>query len=159
MSTTASSLSTLLGDLNATIDSIYTLSARLAPETGTFRTAIERFAVGAEALASSNGGSEQLLPELNRASATLAGLLERNRENLTGATPVLRRTLQEAVDNLDDLASVITGLDGFKRGWACAADGDRKSVVSGKRVSVRVDLGGGRINKKHTIQKKTQDRN
>src|SRR3546814_19044479 len=29
---------------------------------------------------------------------------------------------------------------------------DRKSVVSGKRVSVRVDLGGGRILKKKTIQ-------
>jgi len=129
MATTASSLSTLRGDLNATIDSIDTLSARLAPETGTFRTAIERFAVGAEALASSNDGFEQLLPELNRASATLAGLLERNRENLTGATPVLRRTLQEAVDNLDDLASVITGLDGFNRGWACAADGNYLNFV------------------------------
>src|SRR3546814_8688199 len=81
MATTASSLSTLRGDLNATIDSIDTLSARLAPETGTFRTAIERFAVGAEALASSNDGFEQLLPELNRASATLAGLLERNRRS------------------------------------------------------------------------------
>src|SRR3546814_6076511 len=104
MATTASSLSTLRGDLNATIDSIDTLSARLAPETGTFRTAIERFAVGAEALASSNDGFEQLLPELNRASATLAGLLARNRENLTGATPVLRRPLQEAVHHLHDLA-------------------------------------------------------
>src|SRR3546814_7483368 len=57
------------------------------------------------------------------------GLLERNRENLTGATPVLRRTLQEAVDNLDDLASVITGLDGFNRGWACAADGNYLNFV------------------------------
>lgn len=129
MATTASSLSTLRGDLNATIDSIDTLSTRLAPETGTFRTAIERFAAGAEALASSNDGLELLLPELNRASATLAGLLERNRENLTGATPVLRRTLQEAVDNLDDLASVLTGLDGFNRGWACAADGNYLNFV------------------------------
>src|SRR3546814_20707703 len=57
------------------------------------------------------------------------GLLERNRENLTGATPVLRRTLQEAVDNLDDLASVITGLDEFNRGWACAADGNYLNFV------------------------------
>src|SRR3546814_9970165 len=111
MATTASSLSTLRGDLNATIDSIDTLSARLAPENGTFRTAIERFAAGAEALASSNDGFEQLLPELNQASATLSGPLERKRENHTGATPVLRRTLQEAVDNLDDLASVIPVLD------------------------------------------------
>src|SRR3546814_19793842 len=31
---------------------------------------------------------------------------------------------------------------------------DRKSVVSGKRVSVRVDLGGGRIIKKKNIQNK-----
>lgn len=129
MAITASSLSSLRGDLNATIDSIDTLSTRLAPETGTFRTAIERFAAGAEALASSNDGFEQLLPELSQATATLSGLLERNRENLTGATPVLRRTLQEAVDNLDDLASVITGLDAFNRGWACAADGNYLNFV------------------------------
>src|SRR3546814_19148047 len=32
---------------------------------------------------------------------------------------------------------------------------DRKSVVSGKSVSVRVDLGGGRIIKKKNLQKTT----
>src|SRR3546814_11940691 len=36
------------------------------------------------------------------------------------------------------------------------AEGDRQSVVSGKRVSVSVDLGGGRcIKKKKTTRKKT----
>src|SRR3546814_11343068 len=35
-----------------------------------------------------------------------------------------------------------------------AADGDRKSVVSGKSVSVRVDLGGGRAIKKKNNNKK-----
>src|SRR3546814_14991726 len=35
---------------------------------------------------------------------------------------------------------------------AVAAAGDRKSVVSGKSVSVRVDLGGRRIIKKKTTQ-------
>src|SRR5690606_21561835 len=130
MAGTASSLAELQGDLNATIDSIDSLSARLAPETGTFRTAIERFAAGAEALASSDDGIRELLPELNRATGTLAGLLERNRHNLSEATPVLRRTLQEAVDNLDDLASTITGLDGFNRGWSCAADGNYLNFVS-----------------------------
>src|SRR3546814_13448007 len=34
---------------------------------------------------------------------------------------------------------------------ACPGTADRKSVVSGKRVSVRVDLGGRRIIKKKTI--------
>src|SRR3546814_1146152 len=33
-----------------------------------------------------------------------------------------------------------------------AQSGDRKSVVSGKRVSVRVDLGGRRIIKKKTMK-------
>lgn len=129
MAGTASSLAALQGDLNATIESIDSLSARLAPETGTFQTAIERFAAGAEALASSDDGFRELLPELNRATGTLAGLLERNRQNLSEATPVLRRTLQEAVDNLDDLASTITGLEGFNRGWACAADGNYLNFV------------------------------
>src|SRR3546814_19130864 len=56
----------------------------------------------------------------------------------------------------------------FKRGWGrapVAGDyyydnphllGDRKSVVEGKRVSVRVDLGGGRsLKKKNRKKKKT----
>ena len=129
MAETATSLSALRGDINATIDSIDGLSARLAPETGTFRTAISRFAAGAEALSRSNEGLDELLAELNRATGTLAGLLERNRENLASATPVLRRTLQEVVDHLDDVASTITGLPGFNRGWACASDGNYLNFV------------------------------
>src|SRR3546814_16200337 len=43
------------------------------------------------------------------------------------------------------------------RGQPCPSGGDRKSVVWGKSVSVRVDLGGGRIITKKTNQKsKTQ---
>jgi virulence factor Mce-like protein len=129
MAGTATSLAALRGDINATIDSIDGLSARLAPETGTFRTAISRFAAGAEALASSNEGLDELLTELNNATGALAGLLERNRENLASATPVLRRTLQEVVDHLDDVASTITGLDGFNRGWACASDGNYLNFI------------------------------
>src|SRR3546814_19355562 len=40
--------------------------------------------------------------------------------------------------------------DAREEGRACGADADRKSVVSGKRVSGRVDLGGRRIIKKKT---------
>src|SRR3546814_13284962 len=52
-------------------------------------------------------------------------------------------------------ATTFTAPEGRTRGLAIAArqvgfvyDGDRKSAVSGKRVSVRVDLGGRRIIKK-----------
>src|SRR3546814_11582659 len=41
--------------------------------------------------------------------------------------------------------------------WRDLARGDRKSAVSGKRVSVRVDLGGGRIiEKTSTNQQRRQ---
>lgn len=123
MAGTASSLSALTGDLNATIDSIDTLSARLAPETGRFQDAIGRFADGAEALAQSNEGIDNLVEQLNTATESLSGLLERNKDRLQRGTPVLRRTLGDVVAHLDEVASTITGLTGFNRGWACAADG------------------------------------
>src|SRR3546814_17421087 len=43
------------------------------------------------------------------------------------------------------------------RAHRASASGDRKSVVSGKRVSVRVDLGGRRILKKKKTQPKTEN--
>src|SRR3546814_20166337 len=48
--------------------------------------------------------------------------------------------------------SVLTNAHGERHEIAVA--GDRKSVVSGKRVSVRVDLGGRRILKKKTTEYK-----
>jgi virulence factor Mce-like protein len=123
MAGAATTLSSLRGDLNATIDSIDALSARLAPETGTFSDAIARFADGAEALASSNEGIDALVDDLGSATGTLSDLLERNRERLQRSTPVLRRTLADVVTNLDDVISAVQGLPAFNRGWACAADG------------------------------------
>ena len=123
MAGTASTLSTLRADLNATIDSVDGLSARLAPETGRFSDAIVRFADGAEALASSNEGIDVLVEELGSATGSLSELLERNRERLQRSTPVLRRTLDDVVANLDDVIAAVQGLPAFNRGWACAADG------------------------------------
>ena len=120
---TASTLSSLRGDLNATIDSVDALSARLAPETGSFSDAIGRFADGAEALASSNEGIDVLVEQLGSATGSLSDLLERNRERLQRSTPVLRRTLADVVANLDNVISAVQGLPAFNRGWACAADG------------------------------------
>ena len=129
MARTASSLGGLRGDLVQTIDSVDALAARLAPETGRLATAIDRFAAGTEALATTNDQIPTLVSELNRATSSLAGTLARNRDRLVGATPTLRTTLQEAVDNLGGLASVITGLPGFNRGWACASDGNYLNFV------------------------------
>ncbi len=129
MAQTASSIGDLRGDLVATIDSVDALSARLAPETARLTTAIDRFAAGAEALASSNDGIPTLLTELNRATDSLSGTLARNRDRLVRATPIIRDTLQEAIDNLGGLESVLTGLPGFNRGWACAADGHYLNFV------------------------------
>lgn len=120
---TASSLSELTGDLNATIDSIDALSARLAPETSSFQAAVDRFAGGAEALARSNEGIDALVEQLNSATESLSGLLERNQDRLQRGTPVLRRTMGDVVAHLDEVASAVTGLPGFNRGWACATDG------------------------------------
>lgn len=129
MARTASSLGELQGDVVATIDAVDALSARLAPETDRLTTAIDRFADGAEALAAADDEIPTLVSQLNRATASLAGTLQRNRDRLVGATPTIRTTLQEAVDNLDNLASVLTGLPGFNRGWACAADGNYLNFI------------------------------
>ncbi len=126
---TSSSLDQLGGDINATIDSIDALSSQLAPQTGRFTTALDRFAAGAEALSASNDGLDLLISELNGATSSLAGLLDRNRERLVRSTPVIRTTLQEVVDNLAGLESAIVGLDGFNRGWACASDGNYLNFI------------------------------
>src|SRR3546814_16604709 len=50
-----------------------------------------------------------------------------------------------------DAAASAAGVDGTRRGGGTGlAGGDRKSVVWGTSVSVRVDLGGHRIIKKNT---------
>jgi phospholipid/cholesterol/gamma-HCH transport system substrate-binding protein len=145
MAGTASSLSALTGDLNATIDSIDTLSARLAPETGRFQAAVDRFAGGAEALARSNEGIDTLVDRLNAATGSLSGLLERNRDRLRRGTPVLRRTLDDVVAHLDELASTISGLPAFNRGWACAADGHYLNFMFPLAPEVtNIDLNPGR---------------
>lgn len=123
MAGTASTLSSLRGDLNSSIDSVDALAARLAPETGRFSDAVKRFADGAEALAASNEGIDVLVEELSTASASLSDLLARNRDRLQRSTPVLRRTLDDVVAHLDDVVAAVQGLPAFNRGWACAADG------------------------------------
>src|SRR3546814_11619239 len=50
--------------------------------------------------------------------------------------------------------SIQTAVLAIKSGMTVPDHGDRKSVVEGKSVAVRVDLGGGRI-----IKKKTQSAN
>lgn len=129
MALTASSFDQLGGDITATIDSIDSLSAELAPDTGRFTAALDRFADGAEALSSSNEGLDLLVSELNGATSSLAETLDRNRERLVRSTPVIQTTLQEVVDNLGALESSIIGLDGFNRGWACAADGNYLNFI------------------------------
>lgn len=123
MAGTASTLSALRADLNATVDSVDALAGRLAPETGQFADAVQRFANGAEALATSNEGIDVLVDELSSASASLSDLLSRNRDRLQRSTPVLRRTLDDVVAHLEEVISAVQGIPAFNRGWACAADG------------------------------------
>src|SRR3546814_15863004 len=60
----------------------------------------------------------------------------------------VRAIVDERLVNLADADLHVLGYDRFLAGL------DRKSVVEGKRVSVRVDLGGRRIIKKKKTQKK-----
>src|SRR3546814_13114131 len=61
---------------------------------------------------------------------------------------------EQRVEQADLRNRRLADADGADR---LALDQDRKSVVEGKRVSVRVDLGGRRIiKKKKTIQKEQQ---
>src|SRR3546814_19495827 len=47
----------------------------------------------------------------------------------------------------------MTSVRHYREGTPQPLPGDRKSVALGKRVSVRVDLGGGRITKKKTTKR------
>lgn len=108
----------------AAIDSIDALAASLAPSTESLTSAIERFTPGAEALARSNDRIPGLVAGLTQLTGELDGILQRNRERLLSASAQVRPLLDEVVANLDDVHSVVTGLEGFNRGWACAADGN-----------------------------------
>lgn len=116
-------------DLGRAIDSIDTLAARLAPDAEVYATAIDRFAAGAEALARSNDQIAPVVDQLQRLSEELSGLLERNHLSLVRAFDQAVPLLGEVVANLDDLTSVVTGLPGFNRGWACAADGQYLNFI------------------------------
>lgn len=115
--------------LTAAIDSIDALAAELAPSTDELAGSIDRFAAGAEALAASNDQIPNLVTGLNQLTGELQGLLQRNQERIVASAAQFRPILDEVVANLDDLHAVVTGLDGFNRGWACAADGNYLNFV------------------------------
>ncbi len=116
-------------DLGRAIEAVDTLAARLAPDGDRYGTAIDRFAAGAEALARSNHQIPDVIDQVQRLSAELSGLLERNQVSMVRAFDQVVPLLGEIVDNLDDLRAVVTGLPGFNRGWSCAADGDYLNFV------------------------------
>src|SRR5581483_5874672 len=122
-------LEDLSPSLTAAIDSVDALAASLAPSTDSLAASIDRFAAGAEALQDSNDEIPNLVAGLDQLTGELEGLLQRNRERLVAASGRLRPLLDEVAANLDDLHSVVTGLAGFNRGWACAADGNYLNFV------------------------------
>jgi len=126
---TVGALEDLSPRIVAAIDSIDTLAASLAPSTDSLTSSLDRFAAGAEALARSNDQIPTLVAGLTQLTGELEGVLQRNRERLLSASAQIRPLLDEVVANLDDLHSIVTGLDGFNRGWACAADGNYLNFV------------------------------
>src|SRR3546814_15171090 len=69
------------------------------------------------------------------------------KDNLEAARKCVNQMLAADPDSADALAAAV-----FVNYGLSAADPDRKSVVEGKSVSVRVDLGGRRIIKKKISQ-------
>lgn len=128
----------------AAIDSIDTLAAELAPSTDSLVDSIDRFADGAEALQASNDQIPTLVTSLNQLTGELESLLQRNSDRLVSASAQFRPLLDEVVANLDDLHSVVTGLEGFNRGWACASDGNYLNFVfplTPELATVEIDPG------------------
>src|SRR3546814_14287721 len=68
--------------------------------------------------------------------------------------PLAEKALFAALAALDEHQPLNRATGGVHAAALCSADGDLKSVDSGKSVSVRVDIGGRRI-----IKKKTQHTN
>src|SRR3546814_19089207 len=79
------------------------------------------------------------------------------------ATGAWKERLMAAVNETIEQVESVTR-EKYKYGFVTSieqetAPKDRKSVVSGKSVSVRVDLGGRRIIKKKTTKRKNKQRN
>src|SRR3546814_12609468 len=75
--------------------------------------------------------------------------------NATGGEPTLRKDLETLVAEADRMGYytnlITSGIGLTEARLSAMTDADRKSVVSGKSVSVRVDLGGRRSSKKKTL--------
>src|SRR3546814_17169195 len=91
-----------------------------------------------------------------------AAILEADEEEIAGllasAIAEIDRQTATHVLIIEDEPIIAMDLEGIVQGLghkvaAIADTRDRTSVVSGKSVSVRVDLGGGRILKKKKIKK------
>src|SRR3546814_18267852 len=78
-------------------------------------------------------------------SRAMAGLLD---ANMLAARDHTGETLAEGLARMGAQASAIPGVQRARNSTAAYLELDRKSVVEGKSVSVRVDLGGRRIIKK-----------
>src|SRR3546814_15910545 len=70
-----------------------------------------------------------------------------------GGYHIMLMALKRAVKKGETLDLALRFSDGTEIKAAATVMGDRKSVVSGKSVSVRVDLGGSRIIKKKKKEK------
>jgi virulence factor Mce-like protein len=125
----ADALAATREDLGRAIDSVDAMAARLARDADTYAQAIGRFAAGAEALARSNDQIPGVVDNVQRLSVELSGLLDRNQSSMVRAFAQTVPLLGEVVANLDDLRSIVTGLPGFNRGWACASDGQYLNFV------------------------------
>src|SRR3546814_16206269 len=98
-----------------------------------------------------------------RAARALLGIDQRTLAQLAGVSlPTIQR-MEASTGNvrgiIDSLSKVIAaievaGVELIGENSASPAGGDRKSVVEGKRVSVRVDLGGRSIIKKKNTEGK-----
>src|SRR3546814_16844034 len=74
--------------------------------------------------------------------------------NRDRAAPIRNRPFVARAGNDETVGLALFAHQGVRS----AQPGDRKSVVSGKRVSVRVDLGGRRVIKKKKKKKKKQQK-
>lgn len=110
--------------LVATIAAVQRLSASLAPNTGTFVSAVGQIDNALQQLDSNSASLAGVVSGLGTFSQRASSLLRANQASLDHVGPQLQQVLGEVVGNLSSLLGAINGLPGFDTGWGCAAAGD-----------------------------------
>jgi phospholipid/cholesterol/gamma-HCH transport system substrate-binding protein len=110
-------------DLEATIDRVEQMAARMAPESAEMADTLDDLAAGMEALGSHSADLSTFTTSLADFGERMATLLTTNEARLTRGLPHLRQVLTEVSGSLGDVETWLDNFYGFNASWSCIGDG------------------------------------